>query len=275
MVRLMVVLLEFMLMAGTQFVFAQQQDSPITLDDSINFLRAALYSRTAPPGFDIPREELNWKISVLKLNLDTVILSFHPERGVDFHLQLTMCTLDKKTIWSDATLLGPNETADVFYRDNLKFRIFVSNSDLQRCGDSGMIWESEILTDGQVLYTSEERLLKQMSNWMASLARSHDSERSLDFLRVIVAKQRAALLEADRTGKYKLVANRIKLFDNMFPFSIFDHVKLETGDRQAVRDWLEATLGERKKLKVFEPDLAQNTSRDQALLTRFSQPDVR
>jgi hypothetical protein len=133
--------------------------------------------------------------------------------------------------------------------------------------------ESQKLTDGRVLYTSEDRLLTQMFNWMASLAGSHDSERSLDFLRVIVTKQRDALLEADRAREYGRVASRIALFDTMFPFSILDRVTLQAQERQAVRGWLETTLEERRKLQGLEPGIAPHMKRDEALLARFSQPD--
>jgi hypothetical protein len=59
----------------------------------------------------------------------------------------------------------------------------------------------------------------------------------------------------------------------MFPFSIFDHVTLQAQERQAVRGWLETTLEERRKLQGLKPGIAPHTRRDEALLTRFSQPD--
>jgi hypothetical protein len=134
---------------------------------------------------------------------------------------------------------------------------------------------SRNLSDGRVLYTSEDRLLTQMFNWMASLAGSHDSERSLDFLRVIVTKQRETLLEADRAREYGRVASRIALFDAMFPFSIFDRLALQAQERQAVRGWLETTLEERRKVQGLDPDIARHTRRDESLLARFSQPAQR
>jgi len=251
-----------------------RQASPVTLHESMDLLGAAVSSRTATLGFEIPGGKLDWKVSGSRLNPDTLMLSFHPDRGVDFQLQLTTCEIDKKTIWSDATLLGPKERADVFYRDNLKYSSIASDIEHLQCsGSREREWESHNVTDGRVVYTSEARLLKQMFNWMASLARSHDSERSLDFLRVIVTRQRDALLEADGAGEHGRVASRIELFDTMFPFSIFDHVTLQAQERHAVRGWLETTLEERRKLQGLEPGIARHTRQDEALLTRFSQPD--
>jgi hypothetical protein len=236
----------------------------------MDLLGAAVSSRTAALGFEIPGGKLDWKVSGSKLNSDTLMLSFHPDRGVDFQLQLTTCEIDQKTIWSDATLLGPKERADVFYRDNLKYLSIASGIEHLHCGGArDKEWESHDVTDGRVVYTSEARLFKQMVNWMVSLARSHDSERSLDFLRVIVTRQRDALLQADGTGEYRRVVSRIELFDTMFPFSIFDDVTLQAQERQAVRGWLQTTIEERRKLQGLEPGLARHMIRDEALLRRM------
>jgi hypothetical protein len=240
----------------------------------MNLLGAAVSSRTAPLGFEIPGGKLDWKVSGSKLNADTLMLSFHPDHGVDFRLQLTSCDIDNKMIWSDATLLGPKERADVFYRDNLKYSSLATDAEHLQCsGSRDKAWESLEVADRRVVYTSEARLLKQMVNWMVALARSHDSERSLDFLRVIVTRQREALLQAAGTGDDIRVAGRLELFDTMFPFSIFDEVTLQADERQTVRGWLETTLEARIKLQRLQPVVARDMKRDEALLTRLSQLD--
>jgi hypothetical protein len=247
-----------------------QQKPPFTLDESIELLRAAMGARVAPLGFDIPRENIHWDMDAMRLNQDTFVLTFRPERGVEFQLQLTICELDKKAMWSDATLLGPKETAGSFYTDNLKYLLFVNAVDYVRCGAKGMRWSSQPLTDGRSLYTSEDRLLKHMCNWMNSLTKTPD--RALDFMKVIMTKQREVLVEADRKQEYDRVAARIDLFDAMFPFDAFDGSRrFAAEDREAVRAWLETTLAERRKLKVLAPTLAQNISRDETLLKKFAQ----
>jgi hypothetical protein len=249
-----------------------QQKPPITLDESVQLLRAAMSSRTAPLTFDIPRGNMNWNVQADRLNQDTYMLNFRPERGVEFQLQLTICELDKKAIWSDATLLGPKETADAFYTDNLKYLLFVNDVDYVRCGLKGMRWSSQPLTDGRSLYTSEDRLLKHMCNWMSFLVRSQTPERALDFMKVIMTNQREVLVAADKKQEYDRVANRIELFDAMFPFAAFDGSgRFAAEDREAVRAWLETTLAERRKLKVLAPTVAQNISRDETLLKKFAQ----
>jgi hypothetical protein len=112
-----------------------------------------------------------------------------------------------------------------------------------------------------------------MVNWMVSLARRHDSDRSLDFLRVIVTRQRDAVLQADRAGDYARVASRIELFDATFPFSMFDQMTLPAHERQAVRDWLQTTIEARRKLHGREPGDARHIRRDEALLRRWSRAD--
>ena len=249
-----------------------QQKPPFTLDESIELLRAAMGARVAPLGFDIPRENIHWDMDAMRLNQDTFVLTFRPERGVEFQLQLTICELDKKAMWSDATLLGPKETAEAFYTANLKYLIFVNDVDYVRCGAKGMLWQTQHLTDGRLLYTSEDRLLKHMCNWMSRLVSSQAPERAVDFMKVIMTKQREVLVEADRKQEYDRVAARINLFDAMFPFDAFDGSRrFAAEDREAVRAWLETTLAERRKLKVLAPTLAQNISRDETLLKKFAQ----
>ena len=249
-----------------------QQKPPITLDKSIELLRAAMGARVAPLGFDIPRENMHWDVNANRLNQDTFMLTFRPERGVEFQLQLTICELDKKVIWSDATLLGPKETAGIFYADNLKYLLFVNDVDYVRCGAKGMRWSSQPLTDGRSLYTSEDRLLKHMCNWMNSLTKSLTPDRAMDFMKVIMTKQREVLVEADRKQEYDRVVARIELFDAMFPFDAFDGSgRFPAEDLEAVRAWLETTLTERRKLKVLAPTVAPNISRDETLLKKFAQ----
>jgi len=251
-----------------------RKTTPPTLHESMELLGAAVRSRTAPLGFEIAAGKLAWRVSGSQLNPDTLMLSFHPDRGVDFQLQLTSCDVDNKLIWSDGTLLGPKEGADAFYRDNLKYSSLASDIEHRQCADSrNKEWESHEGTDRRVVYKSEARLLKQMVNWMVSLARSHDSERARDFLRVIVTRQRDALLQAAGTSYDSRVAGRLELFDSVFPFSIFDVVTLQAQERQAVRGWLETTIEARMKLQRLQPAIARDMKRDAALLTRLSQPD--
>src|SRR5207237_6988451 len=49
-----------------------RQASPITLHESMDLLGAAVSSRTATLGFDIPGGKLDWKVSGSKLNDDTL-----------------------------------------------------------------------------------------------------------------------------------------------------------------------------------------------------------
>jgi hypothetical protein len=63
----------------------------------------------APLGFDIPRENMHWDMNANRLNQDTFMLTFHPERGVDFQLQLTICELDPRM--GENRDLGPAATA--------------------------------------------------------------------------------------------------------------------------------------------------------------------
>src|SRR4029079_6843641 len=65
-----------------------REASPITLRESMNLLGAAVSSRTAPLGFEIPGGKLDWKVSGSKLNADTLMLSFHTDHGADFRLEL-------------------------------------------------------------------------------------------------------------------------------------------------------------------------------------------
>lgn len=249
---------------------AQSQSSPLSLEESLQILRNAMNSRVAQLGFDIPREQMDWKVNISKVAEKAAILSFHPERGVDFSVQISLCKLEAEALITDATILGPKETAAEFYRDNLSFLLFVPEITYVRCLPGGVHLETRNLTDGRILHTSDERLLIGMSGWLAFLARSQDAGRMLDFLRAIISRQRDAIIDADRSKNYGDVAWRIKLLDQSFPFSILDGSEFAPADREAIHDWLATTLTERNKLKVLEPELAANISRDEKLLARFS-----
>jgi len=249
-----------------------QQNSSDRLDMAFDLLRAALGARIAPLGFDVPRENIQWDVITKRLNDDAFIFTFRPEHGAEFQLQATLCEVDKTDVWSDATLLGPKETANEFYENNLKYLLLLKDSDYVRCGAPGTLW-SQVghINDGRRVYSSEDRLLKHMSNWMFFLADKQSPQRAVDFMRAIIVKQREALMEADRKQDYERVATRIQLFDDEFPFRTFEESAFAPEDYKMVRDWLQFTLAERKKLKVLAPALARNIGRDEALLGIFAQ----
>lgn len=252
-------------------VAAQNRNAPITLEEAIQILRATLTARVAPLVFEVPQEQIRWDMTLTRYNQDTFFITYRPEQRPEFRMQLTLCERVGKGKWSDATLLGATESADVFYRDNLSYASFISDLEYTQCLEPLMSFQSRLASNGRALYTSEDRMLKHMANWVTALAAARDVARAGDFLRVLVAKQREVLIAADKERDFERVAERLELFDRMFSFAVLDQNDVVTAsDRRGLADWLTTTIAERRKLVTLQPGVGKNLARDEALLKRLA-----
>jgi hypothetical protein len=216
----------------------------------------------------------NWKISVTNLGGGAVVGTYELAPSYKFFVQGWICTegKDKYTPF-DATVLGVHETASVFYEANSSY-FARDDADTILCLPVGMRMTTSFSPDpgGRgTLSRSEERVLKQMSNWLLFFAKSeNDMARSADFLPFILNRYRMLLLDVNQENDPKELAAEISFFDQMFPFSVFDlNIPLSDEGRGQVREFFRIMLVFRNKLKALSPDVGHPIDRDTGLLKKF------
>jgi hypothetical protein len=231
---------------------------------------AASAARSAPvtePG--IPQEKVNgnWVISVFRSKGDAIIGTYVLEGRYKFYAQAWICGEDR--LW-DGTLLGEHETAATFYQANLSF-VGSNSREFMKCLPPHFHYNSPPAHgNDKVLYTSEDRVLSHMANWLFFLAKRKDAARSADFMRLILAKYKKLLVAADGKGDLRELADTIQVFDSAFPVEVFDlDLPLGREARADARDFFQTMLLMRRKLKVISPASAGLIARDEALLDKL------
>lgn len=227
------------------------------------------------PGVPGGRVQLNgqWEIHMFRLTPDTGFGIYKFGHKYAFYVQANLCELDGSPIVPDGTLLGADESAAAFYEDNYYF--FVKDrAEFKRCADqAGMRFEADPLSkNGMTMYRSSDRVLRQMCNWLRFLAKDEsDPSRAVEFMAFILHKHRQVLLDADSTGDMGFLANEIGFFDRTFPFEVFDTSLPSNKEvRNQARDFFQTTLLLRRKLNTRSPKEAQQITRDEELLHRFT-----
>lgn len=234
-------------------------------------MAAASAARSTPvtePGIPLQKVNGNWVISIFKLKSPAVVGTYVLEPQYKFYVQAWIC--DPIGFW-DGTLLGEHETAETFYQANLSF-IGSNSVDYVECMPPGANYQSDAgqQTTDKVLYTSEDRVLSYMANWLYFLAKKNDAARSADFMRLILAKHKRLLVAADAKDDLKELATRIEVFDSIFPVEVFDlDIPLGREARADARDFFQTMLLMRRKLKVISPASASPIARDEALLNKL------
>jgi hypothetical protein len=227
------------------------------------------------PG--IPTEQVNgdWRIRFLKLTSDVIVGTYELAPQYKFYVQASICALkDKPAKYFDPTILGEHETAAAFYRANSSF-IGSNEIDYVLCEPPGVNLQSKPRpTDTNqktVLMTSEERVLRHMSNWLLFLAEyNSDQRRSSDFLPFILDRYRLLLLATNEDGDKKELVSKIKFYDRTFPFEVFEqNIPLSADGRAQVREFFKTLLFMCNKLKALSPDAATQIPRAERLLKRF------
>lgn len=170
------------------------------------------------------------------------------------------------SLW-DATLLGLREGGAAFYDANLTFRVVGNSVNFPACMAPGMTFSQP--TRGSDTMLSHDRVLAQMCNWLRFLAQSGDNVRSADFLTTILAKHKQVLLQEDSAQEIERLAADIDLFDQWFPFEVWDGVALSIDQRAQARDFLRTTIALRRKLQLLAPAAGNNIARDEALERRM------
>lgn len=255
--------------------------------------KLATKARATPvtePGIPIAQVRGQWNETLLKLTDDTYILTEKLEPQFKFYVQAILCThgvghvrsqstkewatfeaetdtgpKERGKLW-DATLLGFRETASTFYEANITFNGFDLSFD--DCMPVGMLVLQQ--PRGSRAMTSFDRVLEHMCNWLRFLMSAGDTLRSADFLNVILHKEKEVLLADDSDQNWRRLAAEIDLFDQMFPFSVFDtNLSLAGAGRAQARDFLQTTILLRRKLLLFSPGASDLIARDQALLQRL------
>jgi hypothetical protein len=255
--------------AGHSQATDEEHEKFFALMDQV--MAAASAARGTPitdPG--IPLEKVNgvWNISIFKLKGPAVVGTYVLAPQYKFYVQAWIC--DPKGFW-DGTFLGEHETAETFYQANLSF--MGSNSvDYIECMPTGASYESDVpaaKTD-KIRYTSEERVLSYMANWVYFWANKNEAARTADFMRLTMTKYKQLLVAEDAKGDLKELAGRIKMFDSIFPFEVFDlDLHLGPEARTDARDFFQTMLLMRRKLKVISPASAEPIARDEALLNKL------
>jgi hypothetical protein len=241
----------------------------------VEILHKAFNLRSTPitePG--IPTHEVygNYAIRFLKLTSTDFIITYQLGADYKFYVQAFFCSDDPKAslseAMSDATILGQQESAETFYTANYSFFAPMS-AHFASCMPEGMELHydrPEPLSRNEA--HSEERVLRHMSNWLLFFAKfQNDSRRSAQWLPFILAKYKQLLMQTDIEGDLQSLAGKIKLFDKMFSFSVFDlNLPIDEVGRNSEKQFFETMLLMRRKLAPFSPEVAAHMTRDEALL---------
>ena len=246
--------------------------------DHMQQLLDIVFSRRAKPiteqGVPTEKPEVNgqWQMDVAKLTEDAVFAVYRFQHRFSFNSQINLCVLDGTPIVPDGTLLGGGETPSTFYEVNDSFYV-TESVEFNRCADQiGMRFEAGPLNPkGVALYHSHDRVLRQMCNWLRFLAMDDsDPNRAVEFLTFILHKQRQVLLDADSGRDLGPLAHEIGFFDRTFPFAVFNRISLNSDAKNEVREFFQTALVARRKLKAVNSSQAEQISRDEELLRRFT-----
>ena len=97
-----------------------------------------------------------------------------------------------------------------------------------------------------------------------------DPSRAVEFFTFILDKQRKVLLDADSGSDLGPLAHEIGFFDRIFPFAVFSTISLTSEAKNGAREFFQTALVLRQKLKSIKSNQAEQISRDEELLCRFT-----
>jgi len=242
--------------------------------DEASFLQRILdkawLSRAAPHS-DLKTFEPPIDATVAKITEQGYVLRLQASNSSDvFHFHFTLCQPDDATpAWvSDALILGPRDSAQQLYEDNLTSRLDLS-VEFMRCLAPGASF-----TQTGKLTRSRTRILSDMGELARYfLVMKLDPARGADLLRVAAEGWREELQSRDEPSRLQEVLTGLSLIELSFPFDLLaQQPALDAATRASLRNLLSTTLYLRRKLAAFDDKAGTQIPRDTALLARLGPP---
>jgi hypothetical protein len=281
-------LISLLLLALPAPVLAQAPATAADADaDSLkvprDLLMDALNARIKPlTNFQIPAGTAKWEVRLLRLNDDAFIVDYTIASKPPFQVQAIVCheTLaESKSTRVDATILGPNETADEFYEANLVYAWYPPDLE-PPCTVQFMTFS---IQNGWVKHdfdnakrdayftTSPERAVRHMANWVGYLAQNRgDRKRAAQFLAAALEHESDELLKLASGSNLEDAVHRLALLEQTLPSTLFDlQLPLTAAQSVQIGRFLQLRLRLRQKLAAFVDNSGALIQRDQALLRRF------
>ena len=225
----------------------------------------------ATPHPDLKPFEGPVDATVAKITEQAYVLRLQtPNTGDVFHFHFTLCKPDAATpAWvSDALILGPRDSAQRLYEDNLSAPLDLSG-DFMRCQPPGASFRQ---TDK--LTRSRTRILSDMGELTRYFLRmKRDPARCTDLLRVAADGWREELQARDEPSRLQEVSLGLSLIERSFPFDLLgQQPAMDAATRTSLRKLLSTTLYLRRKLAAFDDTAGTQIPRDTALLARLGPP---
>lgn len=225
----------------------------------------------ATPHPDLKSFNAPGEATVAKITEQGYVLRLQSSGSADvFHFHFTICDADAaKPAWvSDALILGPRDSAQRLYEDNLSARLDLS-VDFMRCQPPGVSFRQT-----NQLTRSRTRVLSNMGELARYfLAIKRDPARGADLLRVAAEGWREELRSRDEPPQLQEVLTALSLIELSFPFDLLaQQPALDAATRASLRNLLSTTLYLRRKLAAFDDKAGTQIPRDTELLARLGPP---
>lgn len=206
--------------------------------------------------------------TVAKITDQGYVLRIQTPNTADvFYFHFTLCNANvTKPAWvSDALILGPRDSAERLYQDNLTARLDLG-SDFMRCQPPGANF-----TQTGALTRSRTRILSDMGELARYfLVMKRDEARGTELLRVAADGWREELQARDEPSRLQEAALGLSLIERSFPFDLLGQAPaMDATTRSSLHKLLSTTLYLRRKLAAFDDLAGTQIARDAALLARL------
>lgn len=236
----------------------------------LRILDKAAQSRTTPHP-DLEPFEGPVEVTVVRVADHAFVMRLQaPNTGDVFHFHFTLCKPDTAAPeWvSDALVLGPRDSAQRLYEDNLSSLLDLSG-DFMRCQLPGASFRQN-----GALTRSRTRILSDMGDLARYfLVMKRDPARGADLLSVAADGWREELQARDKPSRLQEVSLGLSLIERSFPFDLLgQQPAMNAATRTSLRKLLSTTLYLRRKLTAFDDTAGTQIPRDTALLARLGPP---